>query len=238
MRKWGEGSNVARVRADGEFPTQDEDVLIALELTEPCLTRERVPGEGKRKLGVDVARFGSDRITLVLRQGRVVEQLKIYAKQDTMATVGCVLAVLAPWQVEEIAVDVIGVGAGVYDRLAELKRQGKITPAVIAVNVANTAPRKQHQEDAQARLLRDYLWLEMARWLCDEVPIFCAEDRQACEDLAGELASVRYRLDSDGCLVIEAKEAMKKRLWHSPDIADGLGCTFVPTVVAPGIYRL
>src|SRR5262249_33588938 len=50
VQKWGEGSNVVRVRADGEFPRQEDDVLISLELTDPCLTRERVPGEGKRRL--------------------------------------------------------------------------------------------------------------------------------------------------------------------------------------------
>lgn len=228
VRRWGEGSNVVRMRADGEFPRQDDDVLISLELTEPCLSRERVSGEGVRKLGVDVARFGSDRITLVLRQGRVVEHIKIYAKQDTMVTVGCVVAVLEPWQVDEIDVDVIGLGAGVYDRLAELRRQGKITCEVRAVNVSNAAPKKHTSEDMQAYRVRDYLWLEMARWLREEAPVFCAEDRQACEELAGELASVKYRFDSSGALVVEDKQAMKQRLGHSPDLADALGWTFVP----------
>lgn len=228
VRKWGEGSNVVRVRADGEFPRQEEDVLISLELTEPCLTRERLAGEGTRKLGVDVARMGSDRTTLVLRQGPAVEHITIYAKQDTMQTVGCVLAVLEPWRVDEIDVDVIGLGAGVYDRLAELKQQGNIACAVLAVNMAREPPAQPRQGEPRPRRLRDYLWLEMTRWLRDDAPVFCAEDHQACEDLAGELASVNYRLDSDGCIVVEGKDSMKKRLGHSPDIADGLGCTFAP----------
>src|SRR5262249_48609030 len=97
VRKWGEGSNVVRVRADGEFPKQADDVLISLELTEPCLTRERIPGVGKRRLGVDVARLGDDRTTLVLRQGRVVDQIQIFARQDTMVTVGCIVAVVDLW---------------------------------------------------------------------------------------------------------------------------------------------
>lgn len=242
VRKWGENSNVVRVRADGDFPTQADDVLISLELTEPCLTRECVPGDGLRKLGVDVARYGADRITLVLRQGRVVDHIKIYAKQDTMQTVGCVVAVLETWQVEEVDVDVIGLGAGVYDRLvevmAERRHQGLYACTVVAVNVSHAPPEQPVKGEPRPRLLRDYLWLEMARWLRDESPVFCAEDRQACEDLAGELASVKYRLDSDGHIVVEDKESMKKRLGHSPDIADGLGCTFLPSssavpVIAP-----
>jgi hypothetical protein len=242
VKKWGEGSNVVRVRADGEFPKQEDDVLISLELTEPCLTRDRVPGVGLRRLGVDVARFGSDRITLVLRQGRIVDHIKIYAKQDTMQTVGCVVAVLDAWQVEEIDVDVIGLGAGVYDRLvevmAERHRQGLYVCAVVAVNVSTDPPDQPTPGEPRPRLLRDYLWLEMARWLREDAPVFCAEDHEACEDLAGELASVHYSLDSHGHIVVESKDEMKKRLarlghvGHSPDLADGLGCTFAPTIVA------
>jgi hypothetical protein len=228
VRKWGEDSNVVRVRADGEFPKQEDDILIALELTEPCTTRERVAGVGPRKLGVDVARFGADRTALVLRQGRVVDHIAIYARQDTMVTVGRVVSVLEAWQVDEIDVDVIGLGAGVYDRLAELKAQGKITARVVAVNVSNDPPVQPRKGEPRPRLMRDYLWLEMARWLREEEPVFRADEREACEDLAGELASVRYRLDSDGCIVVEDKDGMKRRLGHSPDLADGLGCTFCP----------
>lgn len=228
VHKWGDGSNMVRVRADGEFSRQDDDVLISLELTEPCLARPPQPGLGVRRLGVDVARQGSDRTALVLRHGGNVDHIAIYAKQDTMQTVGCILAVVAPWQVQEIAVDVIGLGAGVYDRLAELQRQGALPCGVLAVNVAQKSPPVRHPADAKPRLLRDYLWLEMARWLREEAPAFCAADATACEDLAGELATVQFQLDSNGCLVIEDKDMMKKRLGHSPDLADALGCTFAP----------
>jgi hypothetical protein len=235
VKRWGEGSNVVRVRADGEFPTQADDLLISLELTEPALTRERVDGAGRRKLGVDVARFGNDRTTLVLRHGRVVEHIRIFTRQDTMVTVGRVLEVLEPWAVDEVDVDVIGLGAGVYDRLAELKRQGHIRADVVGVNVATQAPGARRTGEPRPRLLRDYLWLELARWLREEAPVFAAEDRQASEDLAGELASVKYRTDSDGHIVVESKDDMKQRLGHSPDLADALGCTFAPSLAPPPV---
>jgi hypothetical protein len=228
VSKWGEQSNVVRVRADGEFPRQEDDILISLELTEPCTTREPRAGGGLRKLGVDVARLGSDRTALVLRHGAVVDHIKVYAKQDTMTTVGCILRILDPWQVDEVAVDVIGLGAGVYDRLAELKRQGQIRPTIVPVNVAEKAPLVRHPADARPRRLRDFLWLEMADWLRHAQPVFCAEDRGACEDLAGELASVGYALDSNGDLVVEDKDHIRKRLGLSCDLADALGDTFYP----------
>lgn len=228
VRKWGEGSNIVRVRADGDFPRQEDDVLISLDLTEPCLHRERVAGQGQRILGVDVARYGSDRTVLLLRQGRVVERIQIHSKLDTMEVVGRVVCVLMPWRVETVAVDLLGIGAGVHDRLAELRKQGVITCQVHGVDVSQAAPPKHAADEMQAFRLRDHLWLQVAQWLRDEAPVFGAEDRQACEDLAGELASVTYGLSSDGCLQVEDKDAMRRRLGHSPDLADALCCTFGP----------
>ena len=69
----------------------------------------------------------------------------------------------------------------------------------------------------------------MARWLREDAPVFAwttPAERQACEALAGELASVTYGLDSTGRLVVEDKDSMRKRLGHSPDLADALGTTF------------
>jgi hypothetical protein len=228
VRKWGEGSNVVRVRADGDFPKQDDDVLISLELTEPCLTRERVEGEGQRILGVDIAAYGSDRTALVLRQGRLVEHIQIYAGRDTMSTVGRIVEKAQAWGADLIAIDTIGMGRGPADRLREVRRQQGAAWTVVDVDVSRSAPARRRGEP-RAKRLRDWLWLEAAAWLRDEAPVFAwttAEERQACEDLAGELASVCYDLDSTGCIVVEDKERMRKRLGHSPDLADALGVSF------------
>src|SRR5262249_28852774 len=228
VRKWGEGSNVVKVRADGDFPAQEDDVLISLELTEPCLTRERVDAHGKRILGVDVAAFGSDRTTLVLRQGQVVEHIAIYAQQDTMVTVGRVISQASAWDADVVAVDVIGMGRGVVDRLKEVRREQGKPWAVVEVDVSRAAPSHRRGEPAPKRL-RDWLWLEMAKWLREDAPVFAwstPAERQACEDLAGELASVVYHIDSHGLVVIEDKAHMRRRLGHSPDLADALACAF------------
>jgi phage terminase large subunit len=226
VRTFGEGSNVVRVRADGEFPRQDDDTLITIELAEAALTRERPPViAGVRRLGVDVARFGDDRTVLLLRQGPVVDHIAVHAKQATMATAGQVLKAVQAWSVAEVYVDVIGVGAGVYDRLHELHREGTLAATVMAVNVAEAAPVRPPDQDAQGKTLRDHLWLQTAAWLREDAPIFAA-DHDDCEDLAGELSSVRYGTDSSGRLVVETKDGMKARGLRSPDLADALILTF------------
>jgi phage terminase large subunit len=221
VKKWGEGSNIVRVRADGEFPKQDDDVLISVEATEAALLRPRTEGRGARRLGVDVARFGDDRTVFLLRQGSLIERVKVFSKQDTMETVGYAVKYRLEWAADQIDVDATGMGAGVVDRLKELKEP------VNEVTVAEVAPeRTKTDSDGQAWKLRDHLWLEMARYFRDEEPCFGTEALWASEDLAGELCSVKYRLDSNGRIVVESKDDMKKRLGRSPDIADALGLTF------------
>jgi hypothetical protein len=232
VRRWGEDSNVARVRADGLFPRAEDDVLMSLDLAEPCLSREPVAGQGLRIMGVDPARMGSDRTVLLLRQGRVVDRIAIFAKLDTMQVVGRILSLVEPWQVDAIAVELVGIGAGTFDRLNELRRQRLLTCPVHAVDVSTAAPPKQAADEMQAWRLRDYLWLLTAQWLREAEPVFCAEDRQACEDLAGELASIKYGFNSKGALVVEDKDSMRKRSGHSPDLADALCVTFGPGVGA------
>jgi phage terminase large subunit len=121
-------------------------------------------------------------------------------------------------------------GAGTYARLLELQRDGLIRCALVPVNVAERVPPALllHAQDAQPHRLRDYLWLAVARWLREESPVFCAADRQSNQDLAGELASVKYAINSEGRLVVEDKASMRKRLGLSPDLADALCASFCP----------
>jgi hypothetical protein len=229
VRKFGEGSNVVRVRADGEFPKQDDDVLIPLEHAEAALERQDVVAEGPRILGVDVARFGDDRTVFLIRQGRIIEDIIVCAKQDTMATAGQALALWQSRKIDAIHVDVVGLGAGVADRLRENKAP------VVDVNVAEAAPeRERGGVEAVPNKLRDFLWLEMSEWFRDAEPSLVKAPHDEAQDLAGEVSSVKYALNSLGKIVVEAKDAMKKRGLRSPDLADALGLTFaVPTGPKP-----
>lgn len=245
IRKFGEGSNVVRVRADGEFPRADDDTLIPLEDAEAAILRPKQPSSGDRKLGIDVARYGDDRTVFVLRDGSNVEQIRIEAKIDTMTCAGLAAYFIRTWKADSVHIDISGgLGAGPYDRLVELRKQGKISQDVIliGVNVATKAPdRSALDTDHQPYRLRDYIWLEMKSWVSNENPSFAGCARDNAEDLAGELASVRYFIDSSGRLVVESKDQMKKRHIRSCDIADALGTTFFSSgVIGPGaaIYEL
>ena len=208
-----------------------------LDLVEAAIQRDPSPEDGQRRLGIDVARFGDDRTVFLLRVGANVEAARIESKLDVMAIAGTTVQLIKKWKVQAVHVDTVGVGAGLYDRLVELRKEvddfgsPKISPFVqlVSVNVAEKAPPRSVQildVEAQPFRLRDFLWLEMAKWLRDEEPSFAGLDQDTAQDLAGELASVKFAIDSSGRIVVESKDAMKKRGLRSCDLADALGATF------------
>ena len=79
----------------------------------------RPQGDDGRVIGVDVGR-GGDKTVLAVRRRDVVEELHRYAVPDVMVVVGHVSA--KPGSSGTAVVDAIGIGAGVVDRLREMKR--------------------------------------------------------------------------------------------------------------------
>jgi len=211
--KWGEDSPLWSARVLGEFPTQGDDTLISLAWVEAAQARyaETLPG-APVELGVDVARFGSDKSVLILRRGPRVTIYQVIAKSDLMALCGAVIHALGETGATMVKVDVIGVGAGVYDRCRE---QGK---PVAPINVAE-APR----DTERFANLRAELYWNLRELLRDGQMALPPDD-----DLAGQLASIKYKFDSRGRILIESKEDMRKRGLSSPDHADALALAFAP----------
>jgi hypothetical protein len=214
--KYGENSNVYRVRVLGEFPTQSDDVLVPLHLIEDATRRDVEAGPTTPvEWGLDVARYGGDRSALAKRQGNVlVEPIKTWQGKDLMELAGIVLAEYdaVPYRMRPSAiyVDAIGLGAGLADRLRELD-----LPAV-AVSVSESASLKN-----RFNKLRDELFWSAREW-------FEARDchMPADDTLISELAGIRYKYLSTGKLKVESKDEMKKRGQRSPDVADAFVLTF------------
>jgi hypothetical protein len=187
-----------------------------MELLEAATNRDvAVSPIAKVVWGLDVARFGSDRSALCKRQGNAVtEPVKTWKNLDLMQLTGAVMAeyqALPPDQrPHEIMVDSIGLGAGVVDRLRELK-----LPA-IGINVAESPAL-----GSTYRNLKAELWHKAKAWL-EKRDCVIPKD----ESLIAELATVRYFFTSGGKIQIEGKDEIRKRGLASPDKADAFCLTF------------
>ncbi|MDP2646630.1 MAG: terminase B [Candidatus Doudnabacteria bacterium] len=216
--KYGKDSDVYRVRVEGDFPLSESDTFIPLTLVEEARLRETAD-TGKVIWGVDPARFGDDSSALVKRTGMNVTEVSSIRKRDTMYVSGWVAQQAREEKPDRIMIDVIGIGAGVFDRLYELDFP------VFAVNVAEKATNSEEY----ARL-RDELWGNTKDALKEGLKL--PDD----EELLGQLSSPKYKFDSAGRFVIESKDDMKKRGVDSPDRADALCLSFyVPKLLYPDI---
>ena len=209
---WGENSDRFRSRVLGEFPSKGEDNMIEMADIEAAVYEGvEDSGTGRVVIGVDVARFGSDRSVALMRRGERVVWIRAFSRIDTMATAGQVMVAVREHRPDLVNVDAIGVGAGLADRLRE---QG--VPAR-GVNVAEK-PRR----DTTCANLRAEGYRTLARRFRDR-RIRIPRDAE----LIAELATLRYEYDSRGRLLMEGKDKMKKRNGRSPDKADALMLAFL-----------
>jgi hypothetical protein len=175
---------------------------------------------GDKKLGVDPARFGDDRTSICFRQGRKVHWIRSYSKKSTMEVAGLVRMAIKEVGAKQCAIDVGGLGAGVYDRLVELVKPDECE--LVQVNSAESPIDGTKYTNKRAEM-----WGEVREWL-EKQPA----DIPNSDELMADLTQIRYSYDSNNALKMEKKEDMKKRGFRSPDMADALGLTFAQPLKA------
>ena len=221
---YGEGSNVWRIRVEGNPPLDDETTFIPLSWALQCVGNTiEVDPEWPLYLSVDVARYGEDDSIILPRRGMKVSRWDRFHGHHTMDLAHHVMRNFEDLEARGAAIDVIGVGGGVVDWLQNDPR-GLGYEKAIGVNVAEASsdPKKWHR-------LRDELWdkvrtnlMHMKLDLPDETVKMFGKDWNIGHLLADELASVKYKLDNNGAIQIESKRDMKARGVKSPNIADAL----------------
>jgi len=171
--------------------------------------------------GADIARFGEDSSVIAIREDNRVLPLIIYNKLDTMAIANTIGIHADEYQPSSIFVDVIGVGSGVVDRLAQ------VGYPVVGVNVAE----KSHFPEKFTNL-KSELWWNLRIQLNPKYnnPIKIPDDKL----LFDELRRTSYIYDEKGRLRIEKKDKIKKMLGRSPDRADAVVLAAINSVGESG----
>ena len=210
--KYGEDSDVYRIRILGEFPHQESNALFSVEEVSNAINRTAKDTNFEKKMGVDVARFGDDRTVLLIRQMDKVYKPRVYSGKNTQEVAGLVLDYAKDENVlpGNINIDVIGIGAGVVDALTAQKWE------VNGINVGESPEDKEHFIN-----LRAELYHKVKDWIGGDNP-----KADLPNDDFLELCGIYYKYNAKGQIQIESKDEMKKRKLPSPDIADSLMLTF------------
>src|SRR5581483_9364979 len=143
-----------RARVQGEFPEAAADSLIALSWIETVLA---------------------------VRQGDTVTRLATYRGLSTMEVAGRIAALAQEEHAEVIAVDAVGIGAGVVDRLEELGVAG-----LVPVQFGER-PVGAREADQFLNLRAQTYWALRDRFRSGQIRL--PQD----ETLAAQLASLRYQ---------------------------------------------
>ena len=212
--EWGEKSPMFVSRVLGEFPLEGEDTLIPLNWCENAVKRWGENKEDKTQtdrvyLGLDVARYGTNKTVLTKYRPRRIESLTSIQNRSTMDAVHLVIkeGVSAGAKLMQVTTDDTGLGGGVTDRLRELGYP------VLAVNFSQKPSDQMH-----FRGIRDEMYWHLRELLrSNEI------DLPPNEALMNQLSAIKYKINpKTGKIEIETKDDMKKRGIASPDEADSV----------------
>lgn len=185
----------------GKPMTQGENAIISRVELQKAVEREIKP-EGRKEVGVDVARFGDDRTQFYMRKGLKVISSDTFKKQDTVTTCNYLEEFVDYDKTIPIKVDDTGIGGAVTD---QMKVRGYY---VVPVNNGEKAMEPDRYPNAISEM-----WFNV-RNLLNEMDI--PNDKE----LHQELTRRRYKYDSKGRRCVESKDDYKKRYGNSPDKAD------------------
>lgn len=222
--EYGEDSNHVRVMVKGLFPHEDDDSLIELEWVNAAIERNCEMTDDLR-IGIDPGRsLKRDASGFCARAGNKILAVEEKRVRDEMAVVGYAIdlrnRMLDEHNVafEGFFTDIIGVGAGVHDRLKEMGE-----PAIeVDVSMLPTIKKRQKGLPMPKRL-RDQLWLlgrDYIRYQGD-IPDHAGFKAEL-------LAPKLLPPDSSGHFIVESKASMIKRGIKSPNLADAFIHTFYP----------
>jgi phage terminase large subunit len=218
LEEWGADSPLYAVRVKGNFPREGFNTVIPIHLLELALDgwADVVPTrDDQAAIGADIARFGDDETCLFPRRGLRAFTPEVYTNLRTEQVVGHIIQMaqklrVHPREIVRVNVDVIGLGAGVYDGLMLVAADRGLE--VCAINSSERA------EDSERYFnVRTEMWFQMRDWLRagGKLP-------EGVAKLESELVAPQFEFDGAGRYKVEGKKEIKKRLKRSPDRADGL----------------
>lgn len=215
--QWGETSAVYLNRVEGQFASSDEESVISLSAVEKANDRWLEISEAGKWgdfvcVAVDVARTGENKTVQALRYAFGIKELKRSSKEDTMQTAGRVEGTMRSLDGPAV-IDVIGIGAGVFDRLRELGLE------VIPFNASARTNFMDQSGQFGFANVRAAAWWNLREMLEDPLGTVALPPD---DNLTGDLTSPKWRVMSGAKIIVESKEDIAERLGRSTDDGDAV----------------
>ncbi len=196
-----------------DFSASSDDVLIPIDLVDTASRRvltERDVFGAERVIGVDVARFGSDRSSICRRWGLWCQQVDVFQGLSNDALADRTVNAIRDFDPDAVFID-IGGGAGVIDLLHRWKYS-----IVTEVDFGGKAGNEKKYWNKRAEMWGETLaWLRRGGALPNN------------SDLKTDLSEPRYGYSDDNSRIkLESKDRIKARGGRSPDLGDSLALTF------------
>lgn len=227
--KWGEGSQVYKIRVLGEFADMSDGQLISVEWVENNIEAEIDPWENKEhpsyRISIDVADGGEDYTVITL--GKMYDSGVVVIKQTRHQFPKSQSPVLAAEQALQtmkeynlninncdFVVDSLGVGAGTAGILI------KMNCVVVDYRGGESSDNNQKWKNRRTQSyigLRDAFQLDKIKILSTAI-----NDQEHLEDLKNQLYSIKTKVSNERVDELEPKRLLEK----SPDCADGLAMLY------------
>jgi len=211
---YGEDSDFFRVRVRGLPPRASDLQFIDADTIRKAQKENIADASPSDPLiaGIDIARGGSDNNVIRFRRGldaRSIPPIRIPGAdtRDSMRMIAVITNAIQKYRPDAVMVDGTGVGGPIIDRLQQLGYD------VYEVQFGGKSPDRHYAN------MRAYMWGRMRDWL----RLGAIEDDPQLEI---DLQAPQYGHDKQDRLLLESKEAMKRRGVASPDDADALALTF------------
>jgi hypothetical protein len=215
-RQWGENSAVYQNRVEGNFAASDEDGVIPLIYVERAIERWHIRNEENNwgpltRVSADIGR-GGDPTVLARRHDMAIKGFDETNERTIMPVTGRLKGILDANLGAEAVIDVIGIGAGVVDRLREF---ASLVSRVLAFNASSHTDAKD--KTGELAFVNDRAW---AWWTVRELLQDDLIDLPPNDQMIGDLTAPKYQLMSGGRIQVEPKEKIRERIGRSTNYGD------------------
>ncbi len=233
-RQWGETSAVYQNRVEGNFAASDTDGVIPLIYIERAIERwhqRNDSGEwGKlTRVSADIGR-GGDPTVLARLHVMAIKEFEETNDRTVMPVTGRIKGILDVNPQAEAVIDVIGIGAGVVDRLREFK---SLIGRVLAFNASARTDAKDKTGELSFVNDRAWAWWTVRELLQDDIGELPPNDQ-----MIGDLTAPKYQLMSGGRIQIEDKDKIRERLDRSPNYGDTVVQAFWKKTSGPSMESI